>query len=183
MRVTNKAARADHLRRKLEQSKVQKFVDWRKWGWRRIVVFVGGVAWSASLLGQMEWHLLGLIPLAPMQEDVMYGNLFSKQLCAYNGFMAIETQRNCLLAAQDLAWTGLKFGLLACWWNFKLAEKLYSHGRLRGVGEHLTLQIVVLAIRAVALWTLSDAGSQLAIGIPTNAAHGMMLVLLLIVST
>jgi hypothetical protein len=181
MRETNKAARDDHLRRRLEQSRVQRFVDWKKWGWKRVFVFAGGVAWGLSLLGQMEYHALGMLQSARVQDDATYGNWFSTQRCVWNGITAKETQRNCLEAAHQQAWSGLAWGFLSCWWNYKLAERLYSLGRLRGVNNHMALQLIVLVARVAALWSLDHSWLSNS-AVPLNAAHGVMLIFLVLVS-
>jgi hypothetical protein len=181
MRETNKAARDDHLRRKLQQSKVQRLVDWEKWGWKRIAVFAGGVAWSMSLLGQMEYHAMGMLPSAEVQDDAMYGTWFSTQRCVWDGLRTGQSQHNCLHATQERVWGGFWLGLFSCWWNYKLAEALYSHARLRGVNNHMALQAIVLIVRAAALWSLDQSWLRNS-AIPLNAAHGVMLIFLMLVS-
>jgi hypothetical protein len=180
MRETNKAARDDHLRRKLQQSKVKRLVDWKKWGWKRIVVFAGGLAWGMSLLGQMEYHAMGMLPSADVQDDATYENWFSTQGCVWSGLRTRQMQQNCFFATQDRVRSSFWLGLSSCWWNYKLAEALYSQGRLRGVNNHMALQLIVLVVRAAALWGLDQTWLKDS-AIPLNAAHGVMLIFLLLV--
>lgn len=181
MRETNKAARDDHLRRKLLQSKVRKLVDWEKWSWKRIAVFVGGLAWGMSLLSQLEHHALGMLPSAEVQEDTTYGTLFSTQQCIWKGLRTKQSHHSCLHATRERALSCFWLGLLSCWWNYKLAEALYSNARLRGVNNHMALQVIVLLVRAAALWGL-DQNWLKDSALPMNAAHGVMLIFLLLVS-
>lgn len=180
MRETTKAARDDHLRRRLVQSKVKPLVDWKEWGWKRIAIFAGGLVWSMSLLAQMEYHAMGVLPSADIQDDTTHPNWLSTQKCVWNGARTKHSQLNCLLATHERAWSGFWLGLLSCWWNNKLAVALYSPARIRGVNNHMILQAIVLLVRAAALWSL-DISWLRDSGIPLNAAHGVMLIFLFLV--
>ncbi|RDI85366.1 GDP-Man:Man(3)GlcNAc(2)-PP-Dol alpha-1,2-mannosyltransferase [Venturia inaequalis] len=177
MRETTKAAQDDHLRRKLVQSKVKRLVDWKRWGWKRVAIFAGGLLWSMSLCAQIEYHAMGMLPSAEVQDDTTYTSWLSTQKCVWIAARTNRSQLNCLVATHERAWSGLWLGLLSCWWNNKLAEALYSQARIRGVNNHMALQTIVLLVRAAALWSL-DLSSLRDSGIPLNAAHGFMLIFL-----
>ncbi|QDS76279.1 hypothetical protein FKW77_001798 [Venturia effusa] len=177
LRETTKAARDDYLRRRLVQSKVRRIVDWKRWGWRRTAIFAGGLAWSISLLLQVEYHAVGMLSPAQVQDDASYTNWLSTQTCIWTSVSERQSQLNCLLAAHERAWSCLWLGLLSCWWNNRLAEISYSQARVRGVNNHMALQAIVLLVRAAALWSL-DMRWLRDLGIPVNAAHSAMLVFL-----
>lgn len=180
MRETTKAAQDDHLRRILVQAKVKRLVDWKRWGWKRISIFAGGLLWSTSLLAQMAYHAMGMLPSAEVQDGTINTSWFSTQKCVWNGARTKQSQVNCLLATHEQAWSAFWLAPLSCWWNNKLAEALYSQARIRGVNNHMVLQVIVLLVRATALWSL-DVSWLRDSGIPLNAAHGVMLIFLFLV--
>lgn len=134
-----------------------------------------------SLLAQMEYHAMGMLSSAEAQDDTTYTNWLSTRKCVWNGARTKRSQLNCLLATHERAWSGFWLGLLSCWWNNKLAEALYSQARIRGVNNHMALQAIVLLVRAAALSSL-DLSWLKDSGIPLNAAHGVMLIFLFLVS-
>jgi hypothetical protein len=124
---------------------------------------------------------MGMLPSAEVQDDATHGNWLSTQICVWSGLRTRQTQQNCLYATQERVWSSFWLGLFSCWWNYKLAEALYSQGRLRGVNNHMALQLMVLVVRAAALWGLDQTWLKDS-AIPLNAAHGVMLIFLLLVS-
>jgi hypothetical protein len=179
LKATTYAAKADHLRRGLEKRKPSSLApDWQKWGWRRFVVFVGGILWWASVLGQVTWHILGVLPPTKEQLRLRNTSWYGQWTCAANAMLSQEKQMSCLEATKATAWRALWIGVMSFWWNNRLSQKLSSRERrLGGLGSYLIVQLISLSVRATALFALEHQ-DWIPTGVPANGIHGAMLVFL-----
>ncbi|KIW05300.1 uncharacterized protein PV09_03825 [Verruconis gallopava] len=179
LKATTYAAKADNLRRGLARKKASSLTpEWRKWGWRRLLILIGGVLWWASILGQVTWHLLGILPHATKQMRLRSISWYGQWTCAANALMSQEIQLSCLEATKDSVWRAFYMGAASFWWNNALSTKLYSRERrLRGLGSYLLVQFISLSVRAVVLLCFEHT-EWIPKSIPTNAIHGTMIVFL-----
>ena len=171
------AARADHLRHLLakKDKPLLSSFSWQRWGLRRIIVFIAGVAWWASVLGQTTWHLLGVLPPAEKQMRLSSTSWYAQWTCAAAVLASQELQQSCLHATAATAWYSLVLGLLSFWWNSKLSQKLYSRDRrLVGLGSYLVVQLLSLVIRGAAFYAL-EYPQWLPAETPASGIHGAML--------
>ncbi|KAL9628845.1 MAG: hypothetical protein Q9164_007128 [Protoblastenia rupestris] len=166
LRKANYDAKVDHLgrvMRKLGGRRVVEEPSWRSW-----VVFLGGVMWWMSWMGEIAWHGLELLndgeyePIAPLMPTL--------KACSEMVMKSYEVSPACLAQMGDFpVYLMLGMGLLSIWWHPKLQEKVgKEHGRLRALPEYYKLQVLVTAARwAIWYWmprtSHSDAPTQRAI--------------------
>lgn len=171
------AARADHLRRVLATKKpLLTRPRWQDWGVKRVLVFVAGLAWWGSVLGQSIWHLLAVLPPAEKQLQLRTASWYGQWSCAASALLSRNLQHSCLHASIDSAWWALYLGIASIWWNNQLSKKLNSRERtLSGIGQYLLMQIISLATRAAALFVLANP-AWLPASMPPTGIHIAMLV-------
>lgn len=183
LRETTAAARSDHLRRTLEKGQPGRRNYEKGWTWQRVVVFLGGLGWTASLATQCAWHAMALLPVPDEQHDFVPMTYIEKAACMSSALVHGENHALCFVTATKLVWKSIWLGLLVSWWNSKLSRRLSSSGRLQRIPEYIAFQLFIVGIRAFALGTLLGEESILPDAIPVNAVHGLMLILLLVVSS
>lgn len=139
--------------------------------------------WWASLLAEIVWHIIGVLPLAEKQLELHSDSMLAHMACILHALSTWETQSSCFHVATKMAKMSIGLGVLSLWWNNKIGWKLSSrNGKLRGVGKYIGFQSLILALRAAVVWTLQDADS-LHTPDPTKGAHYATLVLLVLSTT
>ncbi|KMU88616.1 hypothetical protein CIHG_06554 [Coccidioides immitis H538.4] len=161
IRQAGYAAKADHLRRMMEQSRDGRAVrNQRKWRWRSLFVSTGAVAFWTSIAGQLSWNIMGYIADITLQAEDQQPAQLSKALlgsCLDEGRLHRRVQSECALALQPYAGLALVLGVLSLWWNPKLRYKVDGRsGRISGAREYYRIQIVTLVVRFVAWTALQD---------------------------
>lgn len=184
IRAAGYAAKTDHLRRMMQRTK-HGSVPSRKvgWGWRNVLVFLGGQAYAISIILSLIWHIFGVF-LNPIPEYGMRpAETPGPKICLTQAVRDQEVEQACFSSMVPLAKDGLMLGIFSFWWNNRLNEKVKgSGGRMVGLSAHLKFQMVVLAARATGIWCLQEVGTiKLALQV-FRAAHLFMIIFTIIVS-
>ncbi|KAL8787591.1 MAG: hypothetical protein Q9213_002153 [Squamulea squamosa] len=182
IRLTGYAAKTDHLRRMMDRTRGKG--DHRKsWTWKNLVVLLGGIGWSISLLGHLVLHVFrGLATTAG--EDGLSDPDDTQPLltCLVQDLFALRYPPSCSKYLNVFAGYTFGLGLLCCWWNPKMQFKLHGgYGRVVGRADYYKLQLVALAIRFVT-WKLAATDPTFTMEPrTTKAIHALSLVLELLV--
>ena len=155
LRATDYVAKTDHLRRMIEKSRgVGSEV--REWNEKKFVVFLGGIGWSASWMGQLLWDVISLLALEKEHQGLLdedASSLDSTYLCRV--MRGSKITLDCIEHVNPSLRLVLALGLFSVWWNPRLQEKLKKKGgRIVGMREYYKLQGISLALR-FATWALT----------------------------
>jgi hypothetical protein len=179
------AAKTDHLRRLMERSKAGgRLRGQRIIGWRDLIIASGGLAYWASIAGQVTWGIVAAaFDDANANAGTSMDNHSSTTLeCIWDAVRLRPVCVSCLRST--LPYQELSLVLAACslWWNNKLSEKLQSPGvRTTGWGDYFCLQVVLLAVK-MSSWYFLQHPWTLGLSIQTfQAAHLFILILIIIV--
>jgi hypothetical protein len=161
----------------MDKTKRGGVTNYSPWGWKDVLVLLGATAWWASVLGQLAWHTLGYTIVASTDSEVP-----SPMSCIRETMLFRTTSMACFADLSRLAHWILVLGWPSLWWNNRLSEKLHGAGRLVNLNEYLVLQVIVIAARTFAVWSLRDPFNPV-LPIPQNAAHLFMILFISVVST
>jgi len=185
LRVTGYAAKTDHLRRMIEQTRNGQGRRLRGWGWQDNVVVLAGLCWWASLMMQLVWHTLSAT-LGAQWADDLYGlhPITALPECVRRAFAREPVEPACtsLLDAFTtlcgiFAGYCLILGWLSIWWNPQLQRKLRGNvGRMVGLTEYYKLQAIFLLVRCAVWWFLANRPSPSIDPRTAKAAHAFMVV-------
>ena len=146
--------------------------------------------WVASVCVQAVWHAMGAVPVSESKRsDVLRDGPISWKSCLQQVTWELETwnvsgwDQRCYWQSSPAAAWSLVMALLSVWWNPKLKFKIRrSNVRMTGLGEHMSLQIFVLAIRTIAWWALHDKSRSILPQQAFQGANAFMVALLITVS-
>ncbi|OJD11422.1 hypothetical protein AJ78_07805 [Emergomyces pasteurianus Ep9510] len=177
IRQAGYAAKSDHLRRMMENSR-----DGRHnrrahgWSWRSMLVFAGAVCFWVSVAGQLAWNLMWAIASGNTPRDLESdASLSLVSFCFDRIWKRQPLFDRCASALTPFAGLALFLGMLSIWWNPKLRHKVEGRGgRLTGMGEYYKVQIIVLVVRFVAWACLQDPSITGLNPSLTPAIHGFM---------
>ncbi|KAL8909564.1 MAG: hypothetical protein Q9171_004973 [Xanthocarpia ochracea] len=182
IRSTGYAAKTDHLRRMMDQTRGKGIIR-KSWSWKNFVVLLGGIGWSVSLAGHLALHVLEALPTTETDHGLSDpDDIQPTLLCFVQGAYDLEYPPSCSQRFHAILGYCLGLSLLCCWWNPKMQYKLSGgHGRVVGRVDYYKLQMMALAIRFVT-WKLAVTESTFAIE-PQSAraihAFGLVLEILL----
>ena len=188
IQVTGYAAKTDHLRRMVEQTRNGQSKRLRPRGWQDNVVALAAICWWMSLLVQLGWHALSVIkwtdePPGLRAQDVPSDSSVALSDCVRRSLVPGPLEPACAQSYCTLTAQALILGLISAWWNPRLRQKLRGNvGRMVGLVEYYKLQVVFLLLRAAA-WGLLAKSS--AFGSDTKharATHSFMVAFITIVS-
>lgn len=169
-------AKADHLRRTMERSKVSRAAQKaRRRNWRSILVVAGALGYWSSVVGQLVSDLIGtgdLLDNITGQHWTLASKYSSpmKELVSYIGF-----------SSQDLASISLVIGALSIWWNPKIHHKVEGlSGRILGLNQYYECQLIVMVAR-FAVWAWLKDTSRMEPSLPA-AVHAVMILFMSVVS-
>ena len=163
IRQTGYEAKSDHLRRLMDRSKAGRAArQARKRNWRSWLVFLGAIAYWASVAGQLTWDLMGSLvvaePLQDPDDSLQSPSLLS---CGAHTLQKFQVPSHCSIDLAPLAGLSLLAGLLSLWWNPKLRLKIERRsGRLVGLGDYYKVQLIVMVARCVFWAVLKDPSSS-----------------------
>ena len=184
LRLTNYAAKTDHLRRVMQRTRGTVFAP-SGWSWNRLGVAVGGTAWLSAGIAPVLWNFMGALKV--MEEphglrDVDPSSSMSS--CLWQSWQNKETKSDCARLYHPVASLSLILGILSIWWNPKLAKRTEGKGgRLVGLKEYYKLQVMFLAIRLAAWAVLGETTSIQVDPQTAKATHYFMLVFTVVVRT
>lgn len=174
IRAAGYVAKTDHLRRMIEHTRgAGPRRGWQDCGWRGVLIFLGGLAWWGSLVGNVVWHALGTTA-------ALVG---PRRIHAYPVLGHAQQYVRQLLGKRDdpsgvctmIQWS-LILGVASIWWNTQLMAKLRRSGsRLTGLNEYYKLQAATATVRASAWWVLREGSTVALEPAQVGAAHLFML--------
>ena len=181
IRAAGYAAKTDHLRRMMDRTRGYG-IQYRDANWASPLVSLAGFGWFLSLAGQIVWDGLSLFDTREENHGLRdahgstSGSTCLQQVMRGSGSISDCTEQ--LYSAVGLA---LLLGVLSSWWNPVLQETLRRKGgRAVGTAEYYQLQGLLLTVRCVTWWYISNSALDVQM---TKAAHLSLLVFSTIVST
>ena len=178
---TGYAAKTDHLRRMMEQTRGTG-TRRQGWGWKSTAVSVGSAAWYLGLFGQFSWHCVNILKVDE-DSDGLYEAVISPSLskCLRQDVQNPSIAPACAYVYSSAVGFALCLGLLSIWWNPRLKQQLEpKRGRIIGMGEYYKFQVIFLAVRFT-VW--SALSKTLTFDIQTaKGIHAFMLVFMVLAS-
>ena len=164
LRVTNYAAKADHMGRMTERTRAAPPRSSSGSGWKSLLILVGAIAWWASLIGQIFWNVMGTLPKS-QDLDGLHDLYLSTSLSSCLRQISHDRQigQGCAELAGPCGNFALILAVLSVWWNPLLKQKAKRrHGRMVGLSEYYKVQLLTLMIKFAAWYGLGDnAGLEL----------------------
>ena len=179
-------AKADHLRRMMDQSRASKTARReRQRSWQSLLVYVGALCYWTSVFGQLAWDLMSALPVIYPLSASSLSLDFSASLasCLWHTVKFRYLPGDCAVDLAPSAGFALLAGSLSLWWNPRIREKLEGKGgRFTGIGEYYQVQLIALVVRYVFWALLKDpAASGLEPRLPP-ALHMFMIIFTVLVS-
>ncbi|KAK5134271.1 hypothetical protein LTR08_006815 [Meristemomyces frigidus] len=159
--------------------------DWGKWSMRQGLDFVGWMCY-ASLLAQIAWHIYGMF-IAVSNPDIAATDFAfdaTPQTCISSA-LGLQFDQTCHQLLGDYMARALFMSACLLWYNTGLKDWFHHTHRMEAVTgqtEYLQIQLVMLAVRAVAYYKLSD--SAITATFTTQqllAVHGFMVVFIALI--
>jgi Ima1 N-terminal domain len=177
IRQTGYEAKADHLRRTMERSKISRATQKaRRRNWRSILDVAGALGYWTSVAGQLLSDLVGTYELW----DGVVGYDHLQIVVTFLSYVR-ELVSSFGYCSQDLAGIALIVGVLSIWWNPKVHHKVEGlNGRILGLNQYYECQLIVMVAR-FGVWALLKDPNQLKPSLPP-AIHAVMLLFMSIVS-
>jgi Ima1 N-terminal domain len=141
-------AKSDHLKRMMERSRARKIA--RRWGWRSLVVTLGGLLFWSSAIGQLAWNLISIWEDSKkISLNTADNNTSPLIQCTAQLLKDFETNSGCAAAFSSIGFVAIVVGFLCSWWNPKWQHKLQGReGRLVGLQEYYQVNTAVLLARS-----------------------------------
>lgn len=144
--------------------------DWSKWSMRRMLGLAGLMV-HASLVLQICWHIYGIMVALHMRagEAEVELDFEPKPSDCVRESLAMQFNTTCLRAIGAYVPRGLLVSLCLIWYNPGLWHWYHHSTRIESISgqtEHFRMQAVLLVIRAVAFYKLSNAGAATSITTP-----------------
>lgn len=156
IRQTQYDAKADHLRRMMEQTRAGKAARRaRNSGWRSLLVFTGACGYWASIIVQLAWNVMvAMTSVSTLNEPDTPLDQPSLISCVMHTAQTRRIPSDCTTDLAPVAGPALIVGILSLWWNPKLRMKVEGRpGRFARLGEYYQVQLIVLVARCV-FWAL-----------------------------
>ena len=119
------AAKTDNLRYIMDRTRPEMMhlnmpAPWKLW-----VVYLGGLSWALSWVGQIAWDAVWLFAgNHTFEVDPYYKDVFLETIrwCSFGEDLASDFDGNLYLLAKY----ALILGVASAWWNPRLKEKLWK---------------------------------------------------------
>lgn len=175
------AAKADHFRRVLEQSRQHRAESYTaRQFWTLAIIRLAKWSYLWSVLVGLFWHASG-VTLVPSNTPNLSSPSWKN--CLNDALVAWRMDQACVLSPNmlRLVKTALIADLLTIWWNPKLEQKMNrAGGRMRGLRSLWTLRALILTVRYVSIHVLNGVGSGLQDLRFYHSTHGALLAILLL---
>lgn len=181
----------DRMKRASSPSSARERDDWSKWVLRLVLRIVGMTVYM-SLLIQMGWHAYGIVTTfratrrtdaIHQQDDFMTDFVFEptfKECVGMCYFLHFDL--SCFQHFSRVVSKALIVSLCLLWYHHGIKYWFHHTHRIEAVhgqSEHLWIQIIVLAIRTIAWFRLSDDSYTAGLTTPQLlGAHGLMILFL-----
>ena len=155
------------------------------WGWKKMIVLVGALGWWASLAGQVLWNVTGVLAESQGLDGLRdTGTTRSIPRCLQQVLQDRRVDQDCVGLAGPYGSLALALGVLSIWWNPLLKEKINGRGgRMVGLSEYYKLQVIVLAAKLVAWFSLGGNAAADLSPSASKGAHAFALAFTMLVST
>lgn len=163
IRQTQYDAKADHLRRMMEQTRAGKAARRaRNSGWRSLLVFTGALGYWASIIVQLAWNVMvAMTSVSTLNELDAHLDRPSLVSCVKHTAEMRQIPGDCVTDLAPVAGLALIAGILSIWWNPKLRMKVEGRpGRLVRLGEYYQVQLIALVTRCVFWALLKDSSAN-----------------------
>ena len=153
-------------------------------GWKGLLVFLCGVAWFLSIIGQLAWDGTSLLLSKPE-----YGELIDEDAavsssdCLNQLIRGVAISPGCSFLIGPVAPIALFLGVMSLWWNPRFQERLRKPGgRIVGMTEYYKLQAILLFARCLTWIYINGLPSQELDSQTTKGIHAGLLVFTILVS-
>lgn len=163
IRQTQYDAKADHLRRMMDQTRAGKAARRaRNSGWRSLLVFTGALGYWASIIVQLAWNVMvAMTSISTLDELDTPLDQPSVISCVKHTAQMRRIPGDCARDLAPVAGLALIAGILSIWWNPKLRMKVEGRpGRFARLGEYYQVQLIVLVARCVFWALLKDSSAN-----------------------
>ncbi|KAJ5347786.1 hypothetical protein MYU51_009821 [Penicillium brevicompactum] len=169
-------AKSDHLRRMMDQSRMNRESrQARNRSWRSLLLVFGACAYWTSIAGQISWDLLAAITVPSSGEGMEEDEPNTMLSCVSRSFHMWRVPGDCCPDLAPTAGLALVAGALSLWWNPKLRFKIDGQpGKFGGLAEYYQAQLIVMVVRCVFWAVLKDPSAS---GLDPNlprALHALM---------
>lgn len=185
IRQTQYDAKADHLRRMMDQTRAGKAMRSRTGGWRSLLVYAGALGYWISVCGQLAWNMMGALtdPSTVNELETSPKTSPSFPFCAGETAQLRRIPGDCYRDLAPVAGLALIAGMLSLWWNPKLHMKVEGKaGRFVRLGEYYQVQLVTLVARCVFWALLKDSSANSISPTMSPALHASMIIFTILVS-
>lgn len=185
IRRTQYDAKADHLRRMMEQTRAGKAAKRaRNSGWRSMLVFAGALGYWTSIIVQLVWNITVVMTSARTTGEIdTFRGQISLISCLKHTAQTRRLPGDCITDLAPVAGLALIVGILALWWNPKLRMKVEGRpGRFARLGEYYQVQLIVLVARCVFWALLKDSSANNISPALSPVLHMSMIIFTVLVS-
>ncbi|KAJ5514784.1 hypothetical protein N7463_004336 [Penicillium fimorum] len=163
-------AKSDHLRRMMDQSRANRESrQARNRSWRSLLLFVGALAYWASISGQLAWNLISVATLSQVSQNPDYLSDTGRPPMTPNSVISCVNQSirfkripsECSPDLAPAAGLALIAGALSLWWNPKLRMKIDGMpGKFHGLAEYYEAQLIIVVVRCVFWAVVKDPSAS-----------------------
>ncbi|KAE9377775.1 hypothetical protein N431DRAFT_398819 [Stipitochalara longipes BDJ] len=144
MREAGRTAKADHLRRLMDRSRVRKSASVTQLSVSGFITSTGKWLWYLGLLGQILWNITALVAVVQHDHPEALENVLEPHLISrFEGAIRISTSR---------AWarSSLFCSISSIWWNpmFKQMNSGFMN-HIKGFRDWYKLQFLLVVIRSL----------------------------------
>lgn len=186
IRQTQYDAKADHLRRMMDQTRAGKAArQARNGSWRSLLVYTGALGYWASVGGQLAWNAMGALTSISTLDELETSPETTPSLmsCVMQTAQIRRIPGDCSRDLTPVAGLALIAGIFSLWWNPKLRMKVEGRaGRFARLGEYYQVQLITLVARCVFWALLKDSSANNISPTLSPVLHMSMIIFTILVS-
>lgn len=184
LRVTNYAAKADHMGRMAENTRAAPPRSSSGSGWKTLMILFGAIGWWASLIAQVFWNVVGAL-WQSQDSDGLHDTYPSTSVstCLQHILRDRQVEQGCAGWASPCGSFALILAVSSIWWNPLLKEKAKRrHGRMVGLSEYYKVQLLTLVVKSAAWYGLQGNSAANLTPAAIKGAHAFALAFTTLVS-